>query len=209
VALTPDAASLAALFGDGRVRLMDVATAEEVATLAFPAPPSSALALSPDGSRIAFHEIRRLLLGGRDGRLLRDVSRPLTRTRHVAFSPDGRRIATAANEMSIEVVDAETGASRIALKGHRAAPTCTAFSPDGRRIASGLDHTVRVWDALDGSLLLTLEGFAEPVTVVVFSPDGHGLAAGARDGSVRVWSSSPSGTAASDAEDTTDDSDDQ
>jgi hypothetical protein len=70
----------------------------------------------------------------------------------VAFSPDNKRIASASEDMSVKLWDAETGEEVLTLKGHAHAVCGVAFSPDGSRIASAsLDGTVRVWDASEAT----------------------------------------------------------
>ena len=79
--------------------------------------------------------------------------------RSVCFSPDGKRLASAAGTRRLEVWDAETGQELLTLKGHTAQVSSVCFSPDGKRLASASwDKTVKVWDAEKGQELLTLKG---------------------------------------------------
>ena len=63
--------------------------------------------------------------------------------RSVAFSPDGRRIASGSFDRTAKVWDAETGQEILSLKGHRDGVAGLAFSPDGKRIASAAALTRR------------------------------------------------------------------
>ena len=83
----------------------------------------------------------------------------------VAFSPDGKRIASGSEDKTVKVWDAEKGQELLTLKGHTSWVTSVAFSPDGKRIVSGsMDKTVKVWDARQGQELLSLKGHTERVS---------------------------------------------
>ena len=92
----------------------------------------------------------------------------------MAFSPDGKRLASGSADGTVKVWDALTGQETLTLKGHNGRVASVAFSPDGQRIASGSrDGTVKVWDALTGQETLTLKGHTKGISSVVFSPDGQ------------------------------------
>jgi WD40 repeat protein/serine/threonine protein kinase len=106
----------------------------------------------------------------------------------IAFSPDGRRIATA--YVNITIWDATTGAEIRTLKGHKAAVLSLAFSPDGRRIISGsMDKLVKVWNVNSGEEIMTLEGHkaGKGVADVDLSTGGKRIISIDYDGAIKVW----------------------
>jgi WD40 repeat protein len=69
----------------------------------------------------------------------------------VAFSPDGKTLASASRDKTIKVWDAHSGQERATLKGHTEEVHCVAFSPDGKTLASaGGDGTIKLWDVKVG-----------------------------------------------------------
>ncbi|SPO01196.1 uncharacterized protein DNG_03943 [Cephalotrichum gorgonifer] len=106
----------------------------------------------------------------------------------VAFSPDGRQIASGSFDRTIKVWDRKSGACTQTLKGHGHWVHSVAFSPDGRQIASGsYDRTIKVWDCKSGACMQTLKGHGRPVLSVAFLPDGRQIASGSVDDTIKVW----------------------
>ena len=105
----------------------------------------------------------------------------------VAFSPDGRTLASGSRDNTVRLWDAITGAHKSTLTGHTDRVYSVAFSPDGTTLASARGRTVRLWNATTGAHRNTLTGHTSFVRSVAFSPDGTTLASGSWDKTVRLW----------------------
>jgi WD40 repeat protein/serine/threonine protein kinase len=107
----------------------------------------------------------------------------------VAFSPDGRHLASAGVDETVKIWDLDEGRVMHSLEEHADTVHGLAFSPDGSLLASAsADMTVKVWDPAAGHVRQTLTGPTAPVRAVAFSQDGRRLAAAGEDRIVRVWS---------------------
>jgi eukaryotic-like serine/threonine-protein kinase len=106
----------------------------------------------------------------------------------VAWSPDGKRIASGGVDGTVQVWDAAKGGNLFTYHGHFDEVFAVAWSPDGKRIASSsADKTVQVWDAANGGDVFTYRGYSTPVDTVAWSPDGKRIASGGDDGTAQVW----------------------
>jgi len=105
----------------------------------------------------------------------------------VAFSPDGRTLASASDDNTIKLWDAQTGQLKQTLSGHSDHVQSVTFSPDGKTLASGDSaDSVKLWEVQTGALRQSLSGHTNIVYSVAFSPDGKILASGAGD-NTKLW----------------------
>jgi WD40 repeat protein len=114
----------------------------------------------------------------------------------VAFSADGKRLATGGADNAVRLWDTET-LKETRPVGEHAAVTSLAIAPDGKLLATGgRDGTLRLSDALTGKEMRALSGHSGEVCALAFAPDGSILASGGDDRTARLWDVETGGTAA-------------
>jgi hypothetical protein len=101
----------------------------------------------------------------------------------IAYSPDGKRLATASIDKTAKVWDAATGKELLTLIGHTGGVGSIVFTADGKRLATSSwndepEHTANVYDVETGKLLLTLTGHTSALWDIASGPDGRRLATG-------------------------------
>jgi WD40 repeat protein/DNA replication protein DnaC len=109
--------------------------------------------------------------------------------RSVAFSPDGKKVASGHYfDKMVRLWNADTGEKIATLEGHENDVCGVSFSPDGKTLASaGKDNDIILWNVEDGNKIKTLEGHKNDVYSISFSPDGKTLASAGRDKSIILW----------------------
>ena len=106
----------------------------------------------------------------------------------VAFSPDGKFLATGDTNNEVRLYQVADGKQLLMYKGHKGWIWPITFSPDGRLLASGSDdQTVKLWDTKSGQCLATLQGHSGGIWSVAFSSDGTMLASSSEDTMVKLW----------------------
>jgi WD40 repeat protein len=108
--------------------------------------------------------------------------------RSVAYTPDGRGLATGSNDQTVRLWDTRTGELRHALQGAMRWVDLTQFSPDGRTlISTSLDGAIHLWDAENHALQMALQEQQAATRALAFSHDGARVLCGSDDHTARLW----------------------
>jgi WD40 repeat protein len=200
LAVSSGGTHLAAIDGRQALRLWDVATGK-ARVLEPPGSKGSALAFAPDGRVLAcghFDGGRLTLWDAHTGRGLRQLSpappggrglliEPL---KHLAFSPDGTRLAVLAHDGTVRVWDLTSGEGRLlpCRDYPNPGPRALAFAPDGLTLAvSGCPEELRLWDVTTGRRLAVTREADMGACFAAVSPDGNLVATACGTPDLHLW----------------------
>jgi WD40 repeat protein len=190
VAFSPDSRQL--VYGShisGMVRVCDMKSRKQLATLRGRIAGVRSVSYSPDGEQLAAVSVHGTIWLWNVPIFPEpaEAQENGVKTSVIVFSPDGQYLASAVGNHA-RVWDKQTCSEISRLKGHNSVVTAMAFSPDGLRIATGAggdDGSVRVWDTRTGRQLSLFNGLESPVSGVQFSPDGMRVISCST--TIRVW----------------------
>jgi WD40 repeat protein/serine/threonine protein kinase/tetratricopeptide (TPR) repeat protein len=194
-AWSPDGTRILSCSTDSTAKVWDASSGRELLTLTWEGANSS----GPQGqtSTVGWSSDGKQIVGGARGLKIWDATtgREVLTSKgstqwigSVAWSPDGRHIASGNGDKTIRIWDAKTGEELRTLKGHAQWVNNVAWSPDSQRIVSGSgDKTLKIWDTVAGRELLTLKGHSQWINGVSWSHDGKRIASASGDRTVKIW----------------------
>jgi eukaryotic-like serine/threonine-protein kinase len=193
VAFAPDGKYLATCSSDNVVCIWDLGAQRQFKVLGYKA---QSVTFAPDGKTLALLEqsSRSICLWDVAGRRERASIPQPSRAMRLAFSPDGKHIATGEWSGTVRLWDVALRQEIGALGQHEGPVSGVVFSPDGTILAScsAANGPIRLWDTAQRRGIGSLDGHTSGVLSLAFSPDGKTIASAGVDSTVRLWNTASS-----------------
>ncbi len=199
VAFSPNGKTLVSASWDNTIKLWNVETGDQIRTINDYANGINSVVFSPNGKTLAsgnIYEIRKgsnygasiKLWDVETGQQLKSLEGHNSSVNSVAFSPDGKLLASASVDKTIKLWNVETGEQVKSLEGNADSVLSVAFSPNGKMLASGgKENIVKLWNVETKQQIKSLEGHTSAVNAVAISPDNRILASGGKDKTIKLW----------------------
>ena len=175
---------------DDILKLWDLETGTELATLTGHSNSVNAVAIAPDGKRAvsASGDYTLKLWDLERGTELATLTGHSRSVNAVAIAPDGKRAVSASSDQTLKLWDLETGRELATLTGHSSWVRAVAITPDGKRaVSASSDQTLKLWDLETGRELATLTGHSRGVRGVAITPDGKRAVSASWDTTLKLW----------------------
>ncbi|OUL35397.1 serine/threonine protein kinase [Nostoc sp. T09] len=209
VAFSPDGQIIASGSWDKTIKLWDVNTGKAICTLTGHRLQVNSVAFSLQGQLLAsasfdrticlwqlpttevllkYNEATGEFKNRPDCTLLGTFSGHAWAVLTIAFSPDGKILATGSDDNTIKLWEVNTGQVITTLLGHSWSVVAVTFTADGTMlISASRDRTVKLWKVSTAEEIATLSGHADSVSTVAVSPDAQLIASGSRDKTIKLW----------------------
>ena len=146
---------------------------------------------SPDGLMAASGNSREVILWDTSKKtIITSFSGNSHRTGNIAFSPDGKTVATLYTDSEVQLYNIATSTRNSIISGHTGEQSLIAFSPNGKTLVTAdffYSNKVQFWDPDSGDLQSVIFGHQYGVTSIAFSPDSKTLATASWDGTILLW----------------------
>ncbi|WP_199247710.1 serine/threonine-protein kinase [[Phormidium] sp. ETS-05] len=200
IAISPNGDIFATGSPDGTIQLWNLPGGTQINSFSLHIGPVQALAISPDGQTLA--------TGFQNGSIKLSPLNPgndsspednqglshtilvghVNKVHTVAFSPDGKILATGSADNTIRLWDVATGKLRHTLSNSQGIIYSVAFTGDGDILASGsASGQIQLWNVATGAAIKNLPAHSGLVESVAFSPDGRTLASASTDKTIKIW----------------------